>query len=166
MLDDEKDITKLLRMHDRLFTSNADLIKIYGEFAPRVTADGTGLEALVLHNDLAIEMLAELRSKMVLLEPLLERILGAPVARIVPFSQERMLTTRDPRLRSFQSTPTRVPIGAETWEGHAAAESPANAPGIVYFSTGSVLHRTREKPEAKKFSILCLRIPSIKGKCW
>lgn len=71
MFDDEKATHKLLERHDRLFTSNAAIDRIYGEFSPRVTADGTALEALVQRNDLAIEMLDEFYSKMVLLQPLL-----------------------------------------------------------------------------------------------
>lgn len=146
MLDDEKGIAKLLGMHDRLFASNTELVKIYGEFAPRVTAAGTRLEALVQHNDLAIEMLAELRSKMFSLEPRLQRLLQAPVAGIIPLPQG---ISGGPRLLPFQSTRTRVPIGAELREGHTAAESPANAPGIVYFYTESVVLSTREKLGAK-----------------
>lgn len=96
MLDDENDTVKLLELYNRLLATNAELVKIYGELAPRITADSAGLGALVQHNDRATDMLAD--SKMVLLETPLIRILQAPVAEIVMLNQERMLTTGDPRL--------------------------------------------------------------------
>lgn len=112
MLENENDNVKLLGMHDRLFCSNAEVVNIYGYFSGGITACATELEIVAEHSDLAIKMLGELHSKMVLLDPSLERNLRAPVARILPFPQESTPTTSDPRLLPFQSAPTKLPIGA------------------------------------------------------
>lgn len=82
IIEDENDTVKLLGMHDRLFASNADLVRIYGEFAELIAADDTELKAVVQH-DLAIDMLANLHFKMLLLEPPLQWIMKVPVAKSI-----------------------------------------------------------------------------------
>lgn len=148
MLEYENHTVKLLGMHDWLFSSYPELIKINGGFAPGIATDATEFEGIAEYKDLAIKALAKLRSKIISIEPPLRRIFEVPVARIIPFTHESVLTTGGPQMLPFQPAPMTLPIGAGLRDELKAAKLPASTPGFVPFSTGSVVHSIREEREA------------------